>query len=206
VDSQYLDLFPPPGITCFPHPGALQTDPSGNKAEHLLGKLYSLIRIPPPRNHATTPYDFYRKLLFDFLKDPSRCGKLYVDGNEMELFTWNAFVRACASEFFLLCSYLFFMIQYCDIERAGDTQLKYQELFLKFLVNIPAQLILTEGMGHPKALSTPASADWWVSLAVARKAAKSLWEMFKDVHKPVRAVLILTKPYTETRVSFISYP
>jgi hypothetical protein len=59
------------------------------------------------------------------------------------------------------------------------------------LVNIPAELVLTEGMGHPKALSTPASADWWVSLAIERKAAESLWEMFKDVHEPVRAVLIL---------------
>jgi hypothetical protein len=59
------------------------------------------------------------------------------------------------------------------------------------LIDIPASLDLTDGMGHPKALSTPASADWWVSLAIARKAAQSLWEMFKDVHKPVRAVLIL---------------
>jgi hypothetical protein len=46
-------------------------------------------------------------------------------------------------------------------------------------------------MGHPKALSTPASADWWVLLAIERKAAYSLWEMFKDVHKLVRAVLNL---------------
>jgi hypothetical protein len=46
-------------------------------------------------------------------------------------------------------------------------------------------------MGHPKALSTPAGADWWASLAIKRQAAESLWEMFKEVHKPVRVVLIL---------------
>jgi hypothetical protein len=59
------------------------------------------------------------------------------------------------------------------------------------LIDIPASQDLTNSMGHPKALSTPASADWWVLLAIERKAADSLWEMFKDVHKPVRAVLIL---------------
>jgi hypothetical protein len=59
------------------------------------------------------------------------------------------------------------------------------------LIDIPTGLNLTKGMGHPMALSTPVIADWWVSLAIERNAAKSLWEMFKDVHKPVRAVLIL---------------
>jgi hypothetical protein len=74
------------------------------------------------------------------------------------------------------------------------------------LIDIPARLILQRGMGRSKALSTPASADWWVSLAIERKAAESLWEMFKVVHQPVRAVSFFSEPYTETRVSFISYP
>jgi hypothetical protein len=59
------------------------------------------------------------------------------------------------------------------------------------LVDIPARWILKHGIGHPKTLSTSASADWWVLLAVEHKAAKSLWEMFKEVHTPVCAVLIL---------------
>jgi hypothetical protein len=59
------------------------------------------------------------------------------------------------------------------------------------LINIPANLDLADGIGHPKTLSTPASVDWWLSLAIARKAAESLWWMFKDVHESVRAVLIL---------------
>jgi hypothetical protein len=80
----------------------LQTDPQSNEAEHLLGNLHSLIRIPPLSEQATTEYGFYHKSLSDFLWDPDRCGKLYVERNENDLFVWNAFVRACASEFFLL--------------------------------------------------------------------------------------------------------
>ncbi|KAJ2929883.1 hypothetical protein H1R20_g7205, partial [Candolleomyces eurysporus] len=53
----------------------LQTDPESNEADHLLGNLHSLIRIPSPSNQATTNYDFYHKSLFDFLKNPGRCGK-----------------------------------------------------------------------------------------------------------------------------------
>ncbi|KAJ2929880.1 hypothetical protein H1R20_g7200, partial [Candolleomyces eurysporus] len=56
----------------------LQTDPESDEAEHLLGNLYSLIRIPPPSDKATSKYGFYHKSLFDFLEDPGRCGKLYL--------------------------------------------------------------------------------------------------------------------------------
>jgi hypothetical protein len=77
------------------------------------------------------------------------------------------------------------------MEGAGDTQLNYQEPFLKLLIDVPARIDLTKGMGHPKALSTPASADWWVSLATARRAVESLWDIFADVHEAVRAVLNL---------------
>jgi hypothetical protein len=89
----------------------LQTDPESNEAEHLLGNLHSLIRIPPPSDQATTKYDFYHKSLFDFLGDPARCGnqqELYVENNEIEVFTWDRFVQACMSEFcFLLRLFLF---------------------------------------------------------------------------------------------------
>ncbi|KAJ2915978.1 hypothetical protein MD484_g4439, partial [Candolleomyces efflorescens] len=80
----------------------LQTDPASNEAEHLLGKLHSLIRIPPLRDQATTQYTFYHKSLLDFLNDPERSGNLYVEDREVKLFVWNAFVRACASEFFIM--------------------------------------------------------------------------------------------------------
>jgi hypothetical protein len=59
------------------------------------------------------------------------------------------------------------------------------------LIDIPAGLDLTDSMGHPKALSTPATADWWVSLAIEHKDAGSMWELFKDVHETVRVVVIL---------------
>jgi hypothetical protein len=77
----------------------LQANPESNEAEHLLGSLHSLIRIPPPSDQATSRYDFYHKSLFDFFEDPSRCRTLYVDDSEIRAFIWNAFVRACMSEF-----------------------------------------------------------------------------------------------------------
>ncbi|KAJ2929545.1 hypothetical protein H1R20_g7547, partial [Candolleomyces eurysporus] len=77
----------------------LQTDLESNEAEHLLGTLHSLIRIPPHSDEKRTKYGFYHKSLLDFLKDPSRCGKLYVKESERSVFIWDAFVRVCASEF-----------------------------------------------------------------------------------------------------------
>ncbi|RXW23588.1 hypothetical protein EST38_g2243 [Candolleomyces aberdarensis] len=77
----------------------LQTDPESSEAEHLLGNLHSLIRIPAPSNQATTRYDFYHKSLSDFLEDPGRCGNLYVEDRVISTFIWDGFVRACASEF-----------------------------------------------------------------------------------------------------------
>ncbi|KAJ2923028.1 hypothetical protein H1R20_g14066, partial [Candolleomyces eurysporus] len=71
----------------------LQMDPEGNEAEHLLGTLHSLIQIPPHSNQTTTEYGFYHKSLLDFLKDPGRCGKLYVEESERRVFIWDAFVR-----------------------------------------------------------------------------------------------------------------
>jgi nucleoside-triphosphatase THEP1 len=77
----------------------LQTDPASNEVEHLLGNLHSLIRIPPPRNEATTAYGFYHKSLFDFLEDPDRCGKLHIRRKKVLGFLWDRIHGACASEF-----------------------------------------------------------------------------------------------------------
>jgi hypothetical protein len=73
----------------------LQTDPESNEAEHLLGNLHSLIRIPPLSDQATTNHCFYHKSLFDFLEDPTRCNqqKLYVEKNEIEVFMWDRFIQ-----------------------------------------------------------------------------------------------------------------
>ncbi|RXW22377.1 hypothetical protein EST38_g3503 [Candolleomyces aberdarensis] len=76
----------------------LQTDSVGNEAEHLLGNLHSLIQIPPHSDQTRTEYGFYHKSLLDFLGDPGRCGKLYVEESERMVFIWDAFVRACAKE------------------------------------------------------------------------------------------------------------
>jgi hypothetical protein len=69
------------------------------EAEHLLGNLHSLIRIPLPSDQTTTNYGFYHKSLLDFLSNPDRCGKLYVQKRDVSVFVWDAFVRACMSEF-----------------------------------------------------------------------------------------------------------
>ncbi|KAJ2927023.1 hypothetical protein H1R20_g10044, partial [Candolleomyces eurysporus] len=76
----------------------LQTDPESSEAEHLLGNLHSLIRIPPPSDQVTTEYRFYHKSLLDFLKDPNRCGGLYVERTEIYVLIWSGFIRACTSE------------------------------------------------------------------------------------------------------------
>ncbi|KAJ2928697.1 hypothetical protein H1R20_g8417, partial [Candolleomyces eurysporus] len=75
----------------------LQTDPESNEVEHLLGNLHSLIQIPPPSDQVTTRYEIYHKSLFDFLIDPGRCGKLYVEWRDIMAFFWDRFIRACAS-------------------------------------------------------------------------------------------------------------
>ncbi|RXW11311.1 hypothetical protein EST38_g14544 [Candolleomyces aberdarensis] len=141
----------------------LQTDPESNEAEHLLGNLHSLIRIPPPSTQATTRYGFFHKSLLDFLTDPDRCGRLHVRESDVNVFIYDAFVRACT--------------------RGCDTQLQfsYPESFLEFLATLPTGVDFSAG-AYSKVLPTPASADWWVSLAIVRKGDQSLWEMFQDVH------------------------
>ncbi|KAJ2933530.1 hypothetical protein H1R20_g3557, partial [Candolleomyces eurysporus] len=118
----------------------LQTDPESNEAEHLLGTLHSLIQIPPHSDQTSTKYGFYHKSLFDFLEDPGRCGKLYVEESERRVLIWDAFVRVCA--------------------RGCDTQFSYPESFLKFLVFFPCLEVAHVGIAHSKVLHTPPSADW----------------------------------------------
>ncbi|KAJ2929187.1 hypothetical protein H1R20_g7904, partial [Candolleomyces eurysporus] len=77
----------------------LQDDPQSTEAEDLLGNLHSLIRIPSPSDQAMTTYAFYHQSLFDFLGDPGRCGKFYVEHSEISAFIWNRFIRACEREF-----------------------------------------------------------------------------------------------------------
>jgi hypothetical protein len=77
----------------------LQTDVENNEAEHLLGNLHSLIRIPPLGDQATIQYDFYHKSLFDFLEDPDRCGMLHFPNGEFFGFIWDSINQACTSEF-----------------------------------------------------------------------------------------------------------
>ncbi|RXW11809.1 hypothetical protein EST38_g14046 [Candolleomyces aberdarensis] len=75
----------------------LQMDPESNEAEHLLGNLHSLIRVPPLSKQAAAEYSFYHKSLFDFLRDSDRCGKLHIQYEEALGFLWDRFNRSCAT-------------------------------------------------------------------------------------------------------------
>ncbi|RXW23587.1 hypothetical protein EST38_g2242 [Candolleomyces aberdarensis] len=143
----------------------LQTDPQSNEVEHLLGNLHSLIQIPPSDDWATAQYGFYHKTLFDFLRDRGRCGKLYAGLNKIQAFLWDRFARACA-------------------KGCNAIQPLFPESFLAFLVRLPTGAIMLGGGFRSELLPipTPASADWWVSLAIAHKDDWPLWEMFKNVH------------------------
>ncbi|KAJ2918488.1 hypothetical protein MD484_g1952, partial [Candolleomyces efflorescens] len=76
----------------------LQTDPESNEAEYLLGNLHSLIRIPLPSEQATSGYSFYHKSLFDFLENPERCGKQYIQRDKVSGFIWDRLHQVCASK------------------------------------------------------------------------------------------------------------
>ncbi|RXW14623.1 hypothetical protein EST38_g11233 [Candolleomyces aberdarensis] len=110
------------------------------EAEHLLGNLCSLIRIPPLSTQATDRYGLYHKSLVDFLKDADRCGKLCIEERDISVFIWNAFVRACM--------------------RGCDAQFSYPESFLEFLAIVPHARNMATGSTYSEALPTPANADW----------------------------------------------
>ena len=79
-----------------------------------------------------------------------------------------------------------------DIEGGCDTHLLYPESFLEFLVDIKGYGFMSAmGSKHLEACPTLASADWWVSLAIAHKDKPSIWCIFRWIHELVRTVLDL---------------
>ncbi|KAJ2917560.1 hypothetical protein MD484_g2876, partial [Candolleomyces efflorescens] len=75
----------------------LQTE--NGEAEHLLGALHSLVRIPPPNDQTKSQYSFYHKSLLDFLNDDNRCGDLFLEESDIGVLLWDRFIRTCTSEF-----------------------------------------------------------------------------------------------------------
>ncbi|KAJ2915168.1 hypothetical protein MD484_g5248, partial [Candolleomyces efflorescens] len=144
----------------------LQMDPESNEAEHFLGNLHSLIRIPPPENYATTTYGFYHKSLLDLLEDSKRCGSLHVEWDEVYNFIWDRFFHMCM--------------------RGHDVKFSSPETFLRALVHVPDCKTICFGEQDPEMTPmptpTPASADWWVSLVMTHKADRVLWYLFQKVH------------------------
>ena len=90
-------------------------------------------------------------------------------------------------------------------EGGGDSQFPYPQTFLSFLSTLLGVLtsVLSSGSAYSKALPTPSGADWWASLAVARKEHACCQNMFRWIHKTVRAVLSLFQRWTEVQSSFI---
>jgi hypothetical protein len=62
----------------------------------------------------------------------------------------------------------------CD----ADFQLSGPEEFLELLGGLPTGVDMCGG-AHSKVLPTPASADWWVSLVIARGGIRCLCEDFQ---------------------------
>ncbi|KAJ2928724.1 hypothetical protein H1R20_g8421, partial [Candolleomyces eurysporus] len=176
----------------------LQTDPESSEVEHLLGNLHSLVRIPPPSNQAATRYDFYHKSLFDYLGDPHRCGNLHVEWSDVRVFIWNAFVRACAREFLSASIFVLQDKSKSDamIQGGCENQSSSPQSFLEFLIRLPTLRNMASSSAHSEVLPTPASADWWASLATAEvNRSGCLWAMFKEVHRFVSAALNLFQPF-----------
>ncbi|RXW19596.1 hypothetical protein EST38_g6258 [Candolleomyces aberdarensis] len=177
------DVEKPP---CASHMNLFLQTETG-EVEHLLGNLHSLIRIPNPSEQATG-YAFHHQSLLDFLKDPDRCGSLYVEEKETFAFIMERYVRLCT--------------------KGCNTQFSYPETFLDFVFSLifyPTRF-LEEGVAHSKVIPTPASADWWVSLAISRKEGVSLWYVFQAVHHSgtLNATTILSLPKQQRMTSYFA--
>jgi hypothetical protein len=187
----------------------LRTDPEtpSSEVQHLLGNLHSLIRAPHPGNQSIIQYAFYHRSLFDFLDDPDRCRELYVEKREIDVLIWDGFIRVCASEFASALPFGSLLKNETDVipfEGGRDNRSPYPESFLSFLARLPFAISVDLSSTHTR--PTPASADWWVLLAISRKVGGSLWQIFRGVHYSVRAVLNPSKPQTETQSSFVLCP
>jgi hypothetical protein len=104
---------------------------------------------------------------------------------EVNDFLWDRFLRACASEFTPASLFVSLYRLKLTLWIIGgcDDQYPFPETFLKFLVGIPVWGLHSffEGVKSELVL-TPARADWWMSLAMARKADKSLFFLFSSAH------------------------
>jgi hypothetical protein len=56
-------------------------------------------------------------------------------------------------------------------------------------VGVPDALSTESAILRFKAHLTPASAAWWVSLAIADKGDDTIWWIFQEAHSSVRVVL-----------------
>ena len=165
----------------------------------MLAGLHSLIKFANPSRLATDGYSFYHKSLFDFLDDPHRCGKLHVGETERDVFIWEAFLRSCSSEC-ALTLYSFFLhlhVLMLILPPAGgrDTPNSMPQGFLGFLAILPTIMEIRVASAHSGVLPTPASADWWASMAITRQFANIRFgDLFSGVHNSVGTIQATNRP------------
>ncbi|RXW25491.1 hypothetical protein EST38_g329 [Candolleomyces aberdarensis] len=70
------------------------------EAEHLLGNLHSLLKVPSSGEEFEKPYEFYHKSLFDFLDDPNRSGTLFLGSRACSAFFWKQYFNVCRNQGF----------------------------------------------------------------------------------------------------------
>ncbi|KAJ2917053.1 hypothetical protein MD484_g3364, partial [Candolleomyces efflorescens] len=69
------------------------------EAKELLGKLRSLVQIPPGEDK-TAPYSFYHKSLFEFLEDGKRSGPVHVTFAHRHIFYAAQYLNVCINKGF----------------------------------------------------------------------------------------------------------
>jgi hypothetical protein len=92
-----------------------------------------------------------------------------------------------------------------QFEEGCESHCSFPQGLLDLLLKLPTVMTFSEtsakvpltvsfGSASSKALSTPAIADWWVSLAISHSTDQwdvSLWALFQVVHTSVRTILDL---------------
>ncbi|RXW19804.1 hypothetical protein EST38_g6043, partial [Candolleomyces aberdarensis] len=128
-------------------------------AEHLFGTLHSLLKVPSPKD-IDEPYSLYHKSLLDFLRDPQRCGHLYVEEDERRAFFWDRYLRVCDSKPTVFSSInVALMLFICDSGHGITGDATEQAKFLGFFFRIEPPSVLPS---LDRIHVTSSGVDWWM--------------------------------------------
>ncbi|KAJ2924872.1 hypothetical protein H1R20_g12245, partial [Candolleomyces eurysporus] len=146
------------------------------EAEHLLGDLHSLVKVPSLGDELKTPYSFHHKSLFDFLGDPNRCGSLFLAYGERSAFFWKKYFDVCRSKGF-------------SVPGREDA------LHLSIYFRLALRLVDVSSMDPSDFDLPPSNIDWWVRNSVSGKhdirvniPRLNIRRLFNVVHNGVSAI------------------